>query len=90
MTKHHVPQVDQATHAARGAHLISPTGTQAAGGECGTLTGDDFSLYEREYDRLRAQLSAEAERSPLPDVPTAAAALKDLLRRVRADGAADH
>lgn len=28
MTKRHVSQVDQATHAARGTHLIIPTGTQ--------------------------------------------------------------
>ena len=54
-----------------------------AGAEQETLEDDDFALYERPYTRLRDRLSAEAERSSLPDGPTAAPALKDLLSRIR-------
>jgi len=54
-----------------------------AGGEQGTLANDDVEFYEREYLRLRERLTIEAERSTLPDAPTAADALKDLLRRIR-------
>ena len=53
------------------------------GGEQGTLSGEDFSTYEREYARLRACLTTEAERSTLPDAATSESALKDLLRRIR-------
>ena len=54
-----------------------------AGGEQGTLSGEDVALYEREYLRLRERLAAEAERSTLPEAPTAGEGIKDLLRRIR-------
>jgi hypothetical protein len=54
-----------------------------AGGEHETLVGEDLAFYEREYERLRARLVAEGERSTLPDIPTASDAIKDLLRRIR-------
>ena len=53
------------------------------GGEQGTLLGEDVALYEREYQRLRERLAAEAERSSLPEAPTAGEGIKDLLRRIR-------
>jgi hypothetical protein len=53
------------------------------GGEHGTLTGGDLAFHEREYDRLRARLVAEAVRSALPDAPTSGNEIKDLLRRIR-------
>lgn len=56
---------------------------KTSGTEQGTLTGEDFHFYEREYVRLRERLSIEAERSTLPPASTAREALNDLLRRVR-------
>jgi predicted nucleotidyltransferase len=56
---------------------------KVAGGEQGALTGGDVDFYEREYLRLRELLAAEAERSALPDAPTAREGLRDLLRRIR-------
>jgi predicted nucleotidyltransferase len=53
------------------------------GEERSTLLTDDLTFYEQEYVRLRLQLSTAAECSALPDGPTAAPALKDLLRRLR-------
>jgi hypothetical protein len=53
------------------------------GGEQGALSGEDVALYEREYLRLREQLAAEAERSTLPEAPTAGEGIRDLLRRIR-------
>lgn len=53
------------------------------GTEHGTLPEGDFAPYEREYFRLRARLGDEAERSALPESPTAKPALQDLLRRIR-------
>jgi len=53
------------------------------GTEHGTLSEVDFTRYEREYLRLRARLGDEAERSALPESPTAKPALQDLLRRIR-------
>jgi uncharacterized protein len=56
---------------------------KTSGAEQGTLDDAGFALHEAEYLRLRERLVAEAERSALPDSPTAEAALKDLLRRIR-------
>jgi hypothetical protein len=54
-----------------------------SGGEHGTLSGEDLAFYEREYERLRERLVAEAARSALPEASTSADAIKDLLRRIR-------
>ena len=54
-----------------------------AGTEHGTLGDADHALFEREYLRLRSLLTAEAERSALPEAPTAKGALHDLLQRIR-------
>jgi predicted nucleotidyltransferase len=53
------------------------------GSEQGTVDHTDFTFYESEYHRLRELLAAEAERSSLPETPTARAAMSDFLRRVR-------
>ena len=59
---------------------------KVGGEEQGTIAGDDFDLYAREYARLRERLSDEAERSALPDASTARPAMTDLLQRIRQAG----
>jgi predicted nucleotidyltransferase len=54
-----------------------------AGPERATLTETDFDFHRREYDRLIRSLREASERSSLPEVPTARAALNDLLIRLR-------
>lgn len=56
---------------------------KAAGGEHAVLTDADVASHRAEYLRLHALLVAEAERSHLPEAPTARAALHDLLLRIR-------
>ena len=53
------------------------------GVEKGVLEGADLAFHEREYERLLKQLEESHVRSQLPDQPTAAAALHDLLVRLR-------
>jgi uncharacterized protein len=53
------------------------------GPEKGTLPDTDFSLHEREYERLRGELQAAFDRSSLPEGPSGQPALNDLLIRVR-------
>lgn len=53
------------------------------GPEQATLEDGDIAFYESERARLDALLQYAAEISPLPDQPTGAAALNDLLVRVR-------
>jgi hypothetical protein len=43
----------------------------------------DVDFHQREYDRLRAELERAFEQSQLPDTPRGAAALNDLLVRIR-------
>ena len=50
--------------------------------EKGTLDQTDLSFHEREYDRLRGELEAYSE-STLPETASGAAALDELLVRVR-------
>ncbi|MGZ3598874.1 MAG: nucleotidyltransferase domain-containing protein [Ktedonobacterales bacterium] len=54
-----------------------------AGPEQATLEDGDLALYEAERIRLDRVLQEAAEASSLPDLPTGAAALSDLLVRVR-------
>ncbi len=54
-----------------------------AGAEQQTLTAADFADHERERLRLREQFEAAAAASTLPELPSAAAALDDLLVRLR-------
>jgi predicted nucleotidyltransferase len=53
------------------------------GPEKGRLEAADLRFYEAEYEKLRSVLQAAYEGSQLPEGPTAAAALNDLLIRVR-------
>ena len=53
------------------------------GTEKGTLDAADVDFYQREYERLLAELESAYGESTLPDVSTAKNALNDLLIRVR-------
>lgn len=57
-------------------------------GENTTLTDADTAFHEAEYQRLRGELQAANDASPLPETPDEAtrAALNDLLVRVRLSG----
>ena len=78
-----LPECNDALGHERLVWLDELVARKVAGAEQGTLDDASFETYEREYLRLRAQLVAEAERSSLPEGPTAEPALKDLLRRIR-------
>lgn len=54
-----------------------------AGPEKGRLDAADIEFYEREYERLIAELEGAMEKSSLPELPTGKAALNDLLVRLR-------
>jgi uncharacterized protein len=54
-----------------------------AGPEHGILADADVVLYETEYQRLLAALETAKEQTTLPEAPTAAAALNELLIRIR-------
>ena len=54
-----------------------------SGTEKGTLDEVDPLFHKREYERLRAELESAFEQSDLPEQPIGAAALNDLLVRVR-------
>ena len=56
---------------------------KTGGPELGTLEAADLEFHAAEYERLRAELQTTFEQSQLPELPTAAAALNDLLVRVR-------
>ena len=56
---------------------------KTGGPELGTLEAADLEFHAVEYERLRAELQTTFEQSQLPELPTAAAALNDLLVRVR-------
>ncbi len=54
-----------------------------AGPEKGRLAQADLSFHEKEYERLCHELEAASEASHLPETPAGAAALNDLLVRIR-------
>lgn len=56
---------------------------KTAGPEHGVLADADVEFHRAEYLRLHELLVASAERSRLPEEPTAHAALHDLLLRIR-------
>ena len=77
-------------HLNEDAHLpyLSDLIARKTGGpELGRLEAADLPFYEKEYERLRANLQIAFEASALPETPSAAAALNDLLVRVRLTGA---
>jgi len=53
------------------------------GPEKGDLPDADIDFYEREYNRLVAQLEVSSSESKLPEAPNGKAALNDLLVRIR-------
>ncbi|MCA9087247.1 MAG: nucleotidyltransferase domain-containing protein [Planctomycetaceae bacterium] len=55
------------------------------GTEKGTLDQADLEFHEREFQRLQAELEQAFEDSTLPESPSGAAALNDLLVRIRLD-----
>jgi predicted nucleotidyltransferase len=54
-----------------------------AGPEKGHLNTTDLDFHRREYERLCGEVKASADASQLPEVPRGAAALHDLLVRLR-------
>ena len=56
---------------------------KVSGTEKGTLEQADLAFYEQEYERLRAELERAFEESSLPENPSGAAELNDLLIRLR-------
>jgi predicted nucleotidyltransferase len=54
-----------------------------AGPEHSVLEDADIAFHEREYDRLRRELEAACGASTLPEVPSAKAALNELLVQLR-------
>src|SRR5262245_14497552 len=59
---------------------------KVSGTEKGRLEQADLALHQREYERLRAELEQSYQESKLPEAPSGAAALHDLLVRVRLGG----
>ena len=57
-----------------------------AGPEKGRLDEADIPFYEREYERLVAELKAAMEKSTLPEQATGKVALNDLLVKLRIRG----
>ena len=59
-----------------------------AGPELALLPEENLAFHEAEYQRLRVELQAAHEASPLPEAPAEStrAALNDLLLRVRLRG----
>lgn len=53
------------------------------GPEKGTLDSADLTFHQKEYERLRQVLQDSFEQSHLPEIPNGAAALNDLLVRLR-------
>ncbi len=56
---------------------------KVGGTEKGRLEKADLGVHQQEYERLRAELEQAYQESKLPEAPSGAAALHDLLVRVR-------
>lgn len=65
------------------AYIPDLVAMKTQGPEKGRLSGADLALHEREYQRLLAELEAAYAASRLPEAPSGARALNDLLVRVR-------
>lgn len=59
---------------------------KTSGPEKGCLEQADLPFHQQEYERLRGVLQQAQEESQLPEVPAGAAALNDLLVRIRLRG----
>jgi predicted nucleotidyltransferase len=71
---------------ARLAYIPDLIARKTGGAEQGRLEQADLAFHHREYERLRAVLQQAHEESQLPEVPAGAAALNDLLVRIRLRG----
>lgn len=76
----HLPKLNEKFRLPYISELIE---RKTTGAERGVLPGADLTFYQREYERLVAELEKEAERSDLPDKTDAKADLNDLLIRIR-------
>lgn len=56
---------------------------KVSGTEKGRLEQADLTLHQREYERLRAELERAYQESKLPEAPSGATALHELLVRIR-------
>ncbi len=68
---------------ARLTYLAELIERKRTGAEKGTLEASDLEFYRGEYDRLTQELEVAYEKSTLPEMPSARAALNDLLVRLR-------
>ena len=68
---------------ARLPYLPDLIARKTGGPELGRLEAADLAFHEAEYERLRLLLQKAFDESRLPEAPNAAAALNDLLVRVR-------
>ena len=59
---------------------------KVSGTEKGRLEQADVGFHQREYERLRAELEQACQESKLPEAPAGAAALHELLVRIRLGG----
>jgi uncharacterized protein len=68
---------------ARLPYLPDLIARKTSGPEKSRLNHADLEFHEREYARLVAELEQAREQTHLPEAPTAAPALNDLLVRLR-------
>lgn len=71
---------------ARLPHVSDLIACKTGGLEKGALEAADPEFHRREFERLRAELEQAFAQSRLPEVPRGAAALNDLLIRIRLKG----
>lgn len=72
--------------AARLSHVNDLIARKLGGPEQSEVGDADVEFHKREYDRLRTVLEETYQASTLPEVPSARAALNDLLIRLRIGG----
>ena len=65
------------------AYIPELINRKVGGTEKGRLEKADLGFHQREYERLRTELERAYQESKLPETPSGAAALHDLLVRVR-------
>jgi uncharacterized protein len=71
---------------ARLAYIPELIARKTSGAEKGRLERGDLDFHQRQYERLRSELQRAFDGSKLPDTPAGAAALHDLLVRLRLNG----
>ncbi|MGL6094787.1 MAG: DNA polymerase beta superfamily protein, partial [Fimbriiglobus sp.] len=65
------------------SHVADLIARKHAGPEQSALPDGEADFHQREFDRLRAALEAAHRASGLPELPSARAAMNDLLVRLR-------